>query len=153
MEYYLWYHGTTKEAYESIMRNGFTPGTYFTPYFNSAISMGGPYVFAILRQEDPTKNYWEWISSAPILPAEIHSVVKVDLELLYYNKSIQTKLQHPSGVYCKLCEGHGELAYPDDGHHLLPRGCSWQSINREIIVCPDCHGYGNYETYLAAHSK
>lgn len=140
---HIWYHGTNEEGYNTIISSGyFKAGTYFTPYFDSAICMGGGYVFAILREAEPSTSCWEWISDEVISTEGVHSIRKVGIELLHYNKKIQHQLLHENEETCHVCDGYGELTYPDDGHHLLPGGSSFNTP-REIVVCPYCEGYGN----------
>jgi RNA:NAD 2'-phosphotransferase (TPT1/KptA family) len=49
----IWYHGTTKENAESIMKEGFRKGTQFAQHLSTSIGFGGNYVFAVLFDEDP----------------------------------------------------------------------------------------------------
>jgi DnaJ-class molecular chaperone len=139
-----WYHGTIKKYVNSIKKNGFDKGTYFTQYFDSAFTMGGPYVFSVYFKETPTK-YWEYISTEVISPNRIESLRFITTKLLYYNKEISRQLKKDDlkngEKFCEKCNGHGELTYRDNGHHLLPRGCSWKN-RRKIVACPDCNGYG-----------
>lgn len=138
-----WYHGTTKKNYRKIKKEGLKAGTYFTPSLHSAIAMGGPYVFGIVLDRDST-SYWEWISDREF--KTFHYILKCDIKLLYYDKNesrkFQEEFQEEQGrVICETCKGHGEIDYPDDGHHLLPRGSSWKN-NRKIKACPVCKGFG-----------
>jgi hypothetical protein len=146
----IWYHGTIKEYYKKILKEGFKKGTYFTPYFDSALQMGGEFIFGVLFEESPSK-YWEWISDKRISKNNIISLRKIGLELLYYNPKLYKKIKISQQkeeygeeiIFCKKCNGHGETSYPEDGHHLLPRGSSFCN-ERKIIVCKKCGGFGCY---------
>lgn len=138
----LWFHGTIRKYAKQIRKNGFSKGTYFTKYFDSAFGMGGPYVFAVYFKKDPTK-YWEYITPTKISPKRISSLRFISVDLMYYSQDISRQLRkdsHP-GIHCNKCDGFGELKYINNGHHLLPRGCSFKR-RRKITVCPDCNGYG-----------
>ncbi len=59
----VYYHGTTKENAETIQKQGFKKGTYFTWDLHSALVMGGMYVFGLFDDKSPEKSYWEWINT------------------------------------------------------------------------------------------
>ena len=139
----LWFHGTNEQGYKGILEsNHFKAGTYFTPYFDTAISMGGEYVFAVVLDID--SDYWEWISPTDMFVANyLHSIRKVQIELIHYDSDKQNYLVRDDDKdYCTFCNGHGELNYPNDGHHLLPGGAGFGGRTWEIEVCQVCHGYG-----------
>jgi hypothetical protein len=140
---YLWYHGTTKENYLSILEKGFVIGTCFTPQLSSALSYGGPYVFGVLLTHDPENSYWEWITPEVIPPERIYYLLHYrNVDLLYYNQKESLRWRYANEEdTCTVCDGRGELNYPNDGHHLLPGGGKFS--NRKIQVCPTCKGYGS----------
>jgi len=139
----IWYHGTTRRGYKEILRGGLKTGSYLTPHLDSAIAMGGKYVFAVYLREDPS-NYWEWVSEGDF--TEFYFIMKYRARLLYYNPEefLRIKAIHAEEEGCKpcrRCKGLGELTYKNDGHHLLPKGCSFRK-RRKIIVCSECNGWG-----------
>jgi hypothetical protein len=138
---WLWYHGTTKENVESIQRDGFHVGTYFSASLADALCMGGAYVFGVALPLDPRKSYWEWICSETVPPERIqHLRWFRDVQVLYYNHQVSKRLRWGDVEPCTTCDGHGELNYLDDGHCLLPQN---GQNNREYGgLCPDCHGHG-----------
>ncbi len=52
------YHGTNKENAQSILKEGFRPGTYFTWHLEDAIEKGGNYVFEVAFDDPP--NHWQF---------------------------------------------------------------------------------------------
>ena len=137
------YHGTTEEAVDGILRDGFKVGTYFTNHFDSAVRMGGPYVFGIVF--DKEFAYWEWRNSEIIPPDRIAYVQRVEMENVIYRPEIERLVSGSKKIEpCPRCNGYGELGYPEDGQHLLPGGCSFKH-DRHIETCPDCGGYGDLQ--------
>lgn len=141
----VWYHGTTAEGYSSIIASGkLKAGTYFTPYFDTAMCMGGSYVFGVIL-ERPSNAYWEWVSDREFMLSEIHSIRKISVELLKYNKYQNKRFTEAnidnSSTLCEKCEGHGELSYLDDGHWLIPGGAAFKQ-SKKVISCDVCNGYG-----------
>jgi len=87
-----WYHGTTKEASEIILKEGFRAGTYFSKEMASSLVMGGDYVFWVWFNEDPTKC-WEYICPEPIGKDQILLLVELTPRFFI----IQKKLKEESG--------------------------------------------------------
>ena len=105
--------------------------------------MGGPFVFHVIFDEE--FKCWEYISSEIIPKEKIIALQKISAKNKYYNPQAQQILsnQYKTNI-CLRCAGRGELTYKADGHHLLPRGSSLHN-KRKIVVCPDCHGYGDLD--------
>jgi len=138
---HILHHGTSAEAADLILRDGFRAGTYFTAQFDSAVLMGGNYVFSVVLDGEAPRC-WEWICPEPVPPERILALRTVAIQLLHYQPAAQALLRREGKVRpCSRCDAHGELGYPDDGHHLLPGGSAWG--NRPITVCPDCRGWGD----------
>ena len=76
----IWYHGTTKENSESILREGFRLSTYFARGLDSALCYGGPYVFGV---------WFEGVTRLRIRASHLRE-------------------EDPSYTLCELCEGRGE---------------------------------------------
>ncbi len=145
---FTWYHGTTEDNHLEIQNSGYLQeGTYLTPYLDSALQMGGPIIYAIDLDKDPSNTYWEYIIPEDMLLTSVKSIRKINAELLYFNKEM-----HRIENYCETCLGHGELNYPEDGHFLLERGASFKH-DREIELCPDCNGYGSIERRIEVWGK
>lgn len=144
MKLYLWYHGTNEENCNSILKTGFNKYTHFTPSFNSAMTMGGPYIFGVLLSLDPKESYWQWVSDEVIPITSIHSIVHIkDVEVLYHNPKLNHMLRWgEEKAFCEKCKGSGDTNYPHDGHHLLPGGSRFDNNTHEVIICTECQGYG-----------
>jgi hypothetical protein len=149
------YHGTSEENYKKILLSGIKKGSYFTPFLFSAITMGGPYVFAVdlphVTNERLGKSDWEFFNNKIIKIKDILSITKHDMKLILYNSALSTKLtkqqiESEGKIFCKKCKGKGELTYIDNGHHLLPGGCRFDVPNtrttNNIVTCPKCKGFG-----------
>lgn len=146
---FIWYHGTTETNHELIQESGYLQeGTYLTPHFDSALQMGGPIIYTIDFNTDPKDAYWEYITKDPIPLSDIKSIRRVSVELLYFDKA-----KHRIENYCETCLGHGELNYPEDGHFLLPAGAAFKNPNREIVICPDCNGFGSIDERIKVWGK
>jgi len=138
----FWYHGTNKKTADIILKKGFKFGTYFANHLETALVQGGPYVFWIWFDKDPTK-YWEYISAKNIHKNKIALFRKYNIRRLYDNEAILNKIrqhairEHYGKTYiggCKYCKGHGELT---TRKHDEPR-------NRKLkrVICPKCRGFG-----------
>ena len=105
-----WYHGTTKEASEIILKEGFRAGTYFSKEMASSLVMGGDYVFWVWFNEDPTKC-WEYICPEPIGKDQITPKV------LYHSEEVERRVrkQHheedygKDSIFCTHCDGLGQM--------------------------------------------
>ena len=65
------YHGTNKEAAESIKLTGFRQGTYFAYHKEDAIEFGGKYVFEVEFSDDPVRwrgepDGWQFFLRDPL---------------------------------------------------------------------------------------
>jgi len=152
----MMYHGTTAENIVAIMRDGVRAGSFWTPYLQSAMTMGGPYVVAAHLDEVDAEQLvgagdWEYVASEAVPPSRFILVYKLDAELLLYNRNAQRRLrkhyaEKDGRPWCEHCDGHGEMTYIDDGHWFLPGRAKFDSpgsrINDELVPCPVCRGDG-----------
>lgn len=139
------YHGTVnKENAAKILKEGFNNSTYFTQYLDTAIIMGGPYVFKISFDnltEGDLKNGWQW---------RITGVTKDDIlwlrvfsnEILYKNKDLSDSLRkksfahrNPGKQICDKCDGRGQLEIYDEYE-------SQWGLNLPRTICDKCNSYG-----------
>ena len=135
----IYYHGTSKENSELILKNGFQPLTYFTWDLHSALVMGGMYIFGIYFDDKDISDYWEWRNTEIILPERILFFRKFSIDCIFDNEVEERKMRekflierHGNSVkYCSKCKGNGQL------NELKP-----YEKNHDIIVCPKCGGFG-----------
>jgi hypothetical protein len=147
----IWYHGTdTKRKYLSILKTGFKPYTYFTPYLDTAIGYGGKYVFAIYFEKAPT-TYWEWRNEEVIPPDKILYVQEYSYTVEYINKAALRKMSHstllhnnPGKTICPECDGNGEHRKEKYKYRYLYKagGGSFRTRKDKCIMCENCNGYG-----------
>lgn len=144
------YHGTDEEHFLKIKEEGFEPYTYFTPYLDSALCMGGAYVFAIWCDEyDKYSDKWELRFDDHIPSSEICFCVKYTSQMIIYNKEAENKKRYKNMSLCKNCGGSGAMNYNDDGHCFLIGGSRFDErnpyksyIGEHIEICPVCNGHG-----------
>lgn len=147
----IWYHGTSEVASASILEEGFHAQTYFTPELATALSQGGPYIFSIWFDEDPSLN-WQWFTPVPIPPSRIISLRKFNVDVLWYNekedlrtthgacKEIAKSQGHKDFSVCTNCNGCGQLLTKEEkALYLLPNGTYTKPPCR---TCSVCKGYG-----------
>jgi hypothetical protein len=148
------FHGTIKKNYKSIMREGFKPYSQFTPYFNTAVQMGGPYVIAVdfpwITKKMLYEGGWEFMNKEVIPPKLFEYAIKVDIKVLMYNSMLiqEERKQEidadPDREWCETCKTYGELTYLEDGHCLRPTGSSFSHnkfksrSTKHIVPCPVC---------------
>lgn len=144
----VYYHGTSKENADLIIKEGFKEGTYFTWDLHSALVMGGMYIFGIFFEDKDISNYWEWRNSKVIHPDKILYLRKFDVECLYDNEIESGKATHKNHkkyfkeffkidvIFCEKCKGRGQL-------NNQPKYGGWGK--EKCIVCPDCKGHGCLE--------
>ena len=136
------YHGTVETAVENILKEGFRVGTYFTNQLDSALRMGGPYVFGVVFDE--AFPCWEYISNEVVKPDRIAYVQRIEAQNIYYSPDVERLITKAHQVEsCPTCKGHGEVGYSEDGHHLLPGGSAWGKSSIEL--CPQCKGFGDLQ--------
>ncbi|MGL4982249.1 MAG: hypothetical protein ACRC4W_05285 [Treponemataceae bacterium] len=134
------YHGTIKKYADIIIKEGFKDYTYFTPFLDSAINMGGEYVFSIYDKNvtDAMLGNGEWqFRLSGIKKDKIVSLIRYKAKLLYYDTDSHRKYFEDENT-CKLCNGKGEIGHIDDGSWLLPRGSSFHSRKKGLVLCPEC---------------
>jgi hypothetical protein len=147
----IWYHGTdTKKKCLSILRKGFKPYTYFTPYLDSAIGYGGKYVFAIYFEKAPT-TYWEWRNGEIIPSDRILWVKKFSYSVEYLNKDAIKKMEdlihlenNPGKTICSQCDGYGEHRKEKYRYRYIYQigGGSFRTRRDKCIICENCNGTG-----------
>ena len=140
----IYYHGTTKEKADTILKEGFNKGTYFTWDLHSALVMGGIYVFGISFDDKDHTDYWEWITPDPIDKEKILYLRKFEVTCLYDNQEEDERIKHLNQVeyhgrpllFCNKCKGRGQL-------NTVPKYGGWSK--EPCVVCPDCNGHGAVE--------
>lgn len=59
----IWFHGTSAQAAEEILRTGFRDGTYFAAHLEDALAFGGDFVFLVVLPFSPddlvTEEGWD----------------------------------------------------------------------------------------------
>jgi hypothetical protein len=138
----IWFHGTLRERAGIILKEGFKAGTNFAKHLESSLVMGGPYVFWVFFEKDPT-DCWEYVSSKPVGPDKILLLRRYNIQRLYDNEDLAEKIrylnhteQHGENInHCKKCTGKGEI---NDRAWDEPR----KERNKKLVVCPDCKGFG-----------
>lgn len=148
------FHGTTKFNFTKIKKQGFIKcHSFWTPFQDSAVSMGGPFVF-IHEFENIDYQWlgqgsWEYVEENEIYLKDIYAILKVDIKVIKYNTILDEKLHKQQllkekGEYCFFCKGKQELTYINNGHHFKPTGSSFSHSkyksrwNNHIIPCPVC---------------
>ena len=137
----IWFHGTTKENYESILKNGFKPGTFFAQHLEDSIHMGGDVAFEVIFYEKPTE-YWEYICSETIPPNRIRTVIDYSPNVLYHSTKADKEIRiiHISEDYddmvkiCEECDGKGKYEQYGPLAKFKDR--------KKITVCKKCGGHG-----------
>lgn len=149
----IWYHGTTKQNAQSILKNGFKKHTYFTWDLAAALTMGGDYVFAVFFPGKDTSTYWEIITTRKILPSKILHCYKFKSEEVFVNSKaiLETgKIEEFKKIYgknislCKSCKGTGEQGIKKVLQYL-PR----KMQGGYGKACVSCSGFG----YLRKNGK
>ena len=89
-----WYHGTSKENADLILKTGFREQTYFAEHLEDAIGFGGPYVFAVAIQHHghSEKRPWQYKCPEAIPPDRIRSLTNYSPQVLFKDES--TKWRH-----------------------------------------------------------
>jgi hypothetical protein len=144
------FHGTDEEHYLKIKEEGFLPYTYFTPFLDSALCYGGPYIFAIWDEtRTEYNNNWELRFDNHISADEICFCIKYTSEMMIFNQKVENNKRHKNEIICKNCNGNGALNYVNDGHHHLIGGGRFDDRNPypsfysdKIEICPVCEGNG-----------
>ncbi len=138
----VYYHGTSKENANIILKEGFKEATYFTWDLHSALVMGGIHIFAIYFPDKEIIDYWEWISDKVISAKEILYYRVFTVECIYDNEDAReavTKLNHIKErgkdiIHCTKCKGHGQL-------NKVYEYVAWRKDDK-LIVCDICKGFG-----------
>ena len=134
----LWYCGTDKDTYKELIQYGvLLEGAYFTPYLDTALTVGGPVIISAIL--DLPEEISEWTTPEALKMSEIHSIREYAVELLHYSKKEDKSLrEYPDGsMICEACDGWGKANYVDLGLHLLPKTSTIQDQE-----CLDCLGKG-----------
>jgi hypothetical protein len=145
------YHGTIKKFFKIIKKEGIKQHSSFTPFLQTAISMGGPYIFAVdfPRVTDGmlANGGWEFHNNQIILPSKIEYFLKINAKLLKYNKDliIEKIAKEKGDNYCEFCNSTSEITYLLNGHDILPTGGSFSHNMHKsrspdkIVLCPYCN--------------
>lgn len=143
------FHGTDRDNALSIIQTGFKKGTYFTPYLDSALVLGGEYVFAVWLEGEKIDDYgedrWQFTIQEDWLPDRIESLVHYQCEMLLVRDKAKVKREDT----CPTCKGSGELFDNDLERHSrmwLPKTHFIHRLSlMKFRVCPDCHGSGRID--------
>lgn len=84
----IFYHGTTEENAQSILKEGFRIGTWFAAHLEDALAFGGPYVFRV--RIDYETSTWQFHTLIPIEKESIQSLVFYNPKEIYTNEAIPT---------------------------------------------------------------
>lgn len=88
----LVYHGTQLQAAQAILRTGFARGSYFTPYLDSALEMGGTYVFAVAKEDDGQLS-WQFRTLRRVPARRIVSLHHYgEPEQMHHDEALGTKV-------------------------------------------------------------
>jgi len=110
---HILYHGTSKENAEKILKEGFDQYTYFAKNLTDALSMGGPYVFAVAFKHTTAPQWFEYYRSwqirnkRKIHPCHIISLAKYSEKRLYFKKELAHKVLVKSLRYYHKVEAFG----------------------------------------------
>lgn len=95
----IYYHGTnTKKKANSILKNGFNPGTYFADHLEDALYYGGKYVFAVAidfkfkRGRRPKMFSWQVVSANHISPDKIVEYNIIEKRNIFKNEKLREKV-------------------------------------------------------------
>ena len=96
MEQKIYWHGTpSKKNVESILKNGFKPGTWFAKHLEDAIEFGGKYIFTVtVEWQGENAHDWQICSANKITPDHILRVEKIESVVLYENKEALLRLNN-----------------------------------------------------------
>jgi len=145
--YQYWYHGTTRENADKILKTGFRAGTYFSWDLQSALVMGGQIVLEIFKDFDT--QCWEYIIPEDIPASEIVRVATYSPQIIYRNKDAEKEVRRLSldemfpekrGMLkiCDHCDGRGQME--DYDRYMDKRK------TKKVTPCPICHGHGAVRT-------
>lgn len=92
-----YWHGTSKERAEKILKEGFKPWTYFAKSIEQSLFMGGEYIFGVAFQLDKFKEpfhkdpeAWQFMNSKWIKPDKIIALHHIKLvKTLFHNKTLR----------------------------------------------------------------
>ena len=139
----IWFHGTTPDRVESILKNGFDAWTYFGRGMEDALTFGGPCVFEVFFDKDPTED-WQWRSPEPVAASRILTVLHLRPKVLYHSEECAYRMrdhqfqeEDPSFRACVVCRGRGQL------EELAPLE-RLKDVDK-ITVCRACGGHGSVE--------
>jgi hypothetical protein len=135
----VWYHGTTKENAENILKEGFRAGTYFGQHMEDALHFGGDIVFEVWFSKPPSED-WQWVCPEAVPISKILTVIALQPSLIYWStEAHQMKnkdLFLEDGLQiCEKCKGKGQL-------EECPPLERWKDMDT-VTVCPVCKGHGH----------
>ena len=86
----IYWHGTTsKKKAQSILKNGFSKGTWFADHLENALEFGGKYVFAVVIEWKGKRAYnWQICSANKIAPEKILWLEKFEIKRTNENKEL-----------------------------------------------------------------
>jgi hypothetical protein len=87
------YHGTKfKKDADKILKDGFSPWSYFAADLNTAIGQGGKYVFLVCFLKSELPDNWQVRCENRVLPDRIMSMSKFKEEEIFVNKITRSKV-------------------------------------------------------------
>ena len=138
----IWYHGTSEENANLILKHGFRPLTHFTWDLHTSLVQGGMWVFGVYFPDKDHTQYWEWRTQEHIPPERILYLRKFSVDCVYDNEKEDQavalirlrEINGPNVVLCTPCKGAGQL-------NAAPKYGGWTVANLPI-ACNDCGGFG-----------
>ena len=85
------YHGTNKEAAESILKEGFRAGTWFAANLQDALGFGGKHIFRVVFPFKEAPN-WQFIADEVIFPDRITNYTIYQEEVIMNNEELRKKI-------------------------------------------------------------
>ncbi len=141
------YHGTLlKETAEKILEEGFQPGTYFTPFMDSALVMGGQHLFEVFLPKGEYPLYgkhWQYICQVHVPKKRIVSLRVFEQTPLYISEDAEFDMKkhrckEDGLTACEKCRGRGQL------EHYGKYASQWHR-NLPVTSCPECGGFGSID--------
>lgn len=87
------YHGTDEETAKKIIKEGFSPNTYFAQHLEDAIGFGGKHVFDVCFPKDTgSLSPWQFVHPSIVEPDLIVRCKHYEVEVLYEDKELGQRI-------------------------------------------------------------